>query len=43
MIYLVIGILGIAVFMKDTIMDILENMAAHTFNFLDKAWNRVFN
>lgn len=43
MIYLLIGILGLSVFMKATVFEIVENIAAHIYGMLDKAWNIVFN
>jgi hypothetical protein len=43
MIYLIIGILGIAVFKKDTVVELLEIAAAHVLNTMDKAWNKIVN
>jgi hypothetical protein len=42
MIYLIIGILGIAVFKKDTVVELFEIGAAHVWNAMDKAWTAIF-
>lgn len=43
MFYLIIGILGLAFLMKNTVVELLENLAALILCIMDKAWNAIFN
>lgn len=42
MIYLILGVIGLAVFSKGTIIEFLEIVTAIIWIFLDKTWNLIF-
>lgn len=40
--FLSIGILGIAVFKKDTVVECFEIVIAYILSKMDQAWNKIF-